>query len=65
MEDYNVSKSNQWLINWFRTQAVTIGDKESTIILKMCQVRKEGTLPLILIVFPDFLSQVIHFGKFD
>jgi hypothetical protein len=51
MANYNASKCNQWLLDWFRTQVITIGDKESTIILEMCQVRKRGSLPLILIVF--------------
>jgi hypothetical protein len=51
MVDCNASKSNQWLLDWFRTQVVTIGDKESTIILKMCKVRRGGTLPLILTIF--------------
>jgi len=51
MVDYNASESNQWLLDWFRTQAVTIGDNESTIILKMCQVRRGGTLPLIITIF--------------
>jgi hypothetical protein len=51
MVDYNALKNNQWLLDWFRTQVVTIGDNESTIILKMCQVRKGGTLPLILTIF--------------
>jgi hypothetical protein len=32
----NTSKSNQWLLDWFKTQAITMGDKESTIILKIC-----------------------------
>jgi hypothetical protein len=51
MVDYNASKNNQWFLDWFRTQAITIGDKESTIILEMCQVKRGGILPLILIVF--------------
>jgi hypothetical protein len=51
MVDCNALESNQWLLNWFRTQAITIGDKESTIILKMCQVRRGGIIPLILIIF--------------
>jgi hypothetical protein len=51
MVDYNASKSNQGLLDWFKTQVITIRDNESTIILEMCQVRREGTLPLILIVF--------------
>jgi hypothetical protein len=40
MANYNASESNQWLYNWFKTQAVTTRDKESIIILEMCQVRK-------------------------
>ncbi len=51
MVDYNASKSNQWLLDWFKTQVITIRDNESTIILEMWQVRIEGILPLILIVF--------------
>jgi hypothetical protein len=54
MVDCNALESNQWLLDWFKTQAITVGDKESTIILKMCQVIKGGTRPLILIVFLDF-----------
>jgi hypothetical protein len=50
MVDYNASESNQWLLDWFRTQVVTIGDNESTIILEMCQVRRGGTFPLILTI---------------
>jgi hypothetical protein len=34
--DFNTSKSNQWFLNWFKTQIVTMGDKEYTIILEMC-----------------------------
>jgi hypothetical protein len=51
MANCNALKSNQQLLNWFKTQAITIGNKESMIILEMCQVRKGGILPLILIVF--------------
>jgi len=51
MVDYNALKNNQSFLDWFRTQVVTIGDKDSIIILEMCQVRRGGTLPLILIVF--------------
>ncbi len=51
MANYNASKSNQWFLNWFKTEAITTGNKESTIIFKMCQVRKGRTLPLILTIF--------------
>jgi hypothetical protein len=50
MVECNASKSNQWLLDWFKTQVATIGDKESTIVLKMCQVRK-SILPSILAIF--------------
>jgi hypothetical protein len=50
MVDCNALKKNQWLLDWFRTQIVTIGNKGSTIILEMCQVRRGGTLPHILTV---------------
>jgi hypothetical protein len=49
--DYNASKNNQWLLDWFKTHEVGIRDKKSIIILKMCQVKKGGTLPLILTIF--------------
>jgi hypothetical protein len=52
MVDYNALKSNQWFLNWFRTQAITTGHKESTIILEMCQVRKGGTLPYFDSILP-------------
>jgi hypothetical protein len=51
MVGYNALESNQWLLDWFKTQVVTTRNKESTIILEMCQVRRRGTFPLILIVF--------------
>jgi hypothetical protein len=51
MASYNASESNQWLLDWFRTQVATTRNKESTIILEMCQVRRGGTFPLMLIVF--------------
>jgi hypothetical protein len=47
----NVSKSNQRLLDWFKTQVVMARDKESIIIFKICQVRKGGTLPFILTIF--------------
>jgi hypothetical protein len=40
MASYNALKINQWLLDWFRTQVVTTGNKKFTIILEMCQVRK-------------------------
>ncbi len=49
--DYNALESNQWLLDWFRTHAVITRDKESIIILKMCQVKKGGTLAFIFIIF--------------
>jgi hypothetical protein len=51
MGDCNALESNQWLLDWFKTQAITIGNKEFIIILEMCQVRRGGRLPLILIKF--------------
>ncbi len=51
MADCNASKSNRWLLDWFITQVITIRDNESTIILEMCQVRRESTLPLFPIIF--------------
>jgi hypothetical protein len=47
----NALESNKWFLDWFRTQEVTIGNMESTILLEMCQVRRGRTLPLILIIF--------------
>ncbi len=29
MVDYNASESNQWLLDWFRTQTITTGDNKS------------------------------------
>ncbi len=52
MVDYNALESNQWFLNWFRTQAITTGHKESTIILEMCQVRKGRTLPYFDSILP-------------
>ncbi len=48
MANFNALENNKWFLYWFKTQAVTIGNKESTIILKMCQVGKGGTFPFIL-----------------
>jgi hypothetical protein len=35
MANYNVLINNQLSLDWFKTQAFTIGEKESTIIFKM------------------------------
>jgi len=51
MANYNTSKNNQWILNWFRIKAITTWDKESIIILEICQVRRGITLPLILTIF--------------
>ncbi len=51
MADYNASKNNQWLLDWFKTQIITTRNKKSTIILEMCQVRKGGMVPLILTIY--------------
>jgi hypothetical protein len=51
MENFIALESNKWLLNWFKTQGITIGDKKSTIILEMCQVKRGGIFPLILIAF--------------
>jgi len=51
MVGYNALESNQWLLDWFKTRIVITGNKESTIILKMCQVRRGGTFPFILTIF--------------
>jgi hypothetical protein len=37
MVNYNASKNNQWLLNWFKTQVITIRNNESTIILEICK----------------------------
>jgi hypothetical protein len=36
MEKLNASLSNQWPLNWFKTQIVTAGEKLLTIIWQMC-----------------------------
>jgi len=47
MVDYNALENNHMLLDWFRTQAITTKNMESTIILELSQVRKGGTLPHI------------------
>jgi hypothetical protein len=42
MADCNALENNHMLLDWFRTQAITIKNKKSIIILKMSQVRKEA-----------------------
>jgi hypothetical protein len=32
MADYNASNNNQWLLDWFKTHAFTIGERQFTII---------------------------------
>jgi hypothetical protein len=49
--DCNALESNQWLLDWFKTQATTTRHKESTIILEICQLRRGETFPIILTVF--------------
>ncbi len=51
MVDCNASKNNQWLLNWFTTQTITTRDKQSIITFKIDQVRRGGTLPLVLKIF--------------
>jgi hypothetical protein len=51
MVNYNASESNPVVLRLVRTEAVTTGDKKSTIILKMCQVKRGGTLSFILTIF--------------
>jgi hypothetical protein len=50
MVDCNTLESNQWLLDWFKTQTTTIGHKESTIILEIYRLRR-GTFPIILTIF--------------
>jgi hypothetical protein len=35
---FRASLNNQWSLDWFRTQVVTIGNKQSTIVWQICQV---------------------------
>ncbi len=51
MADYNASNNNQSLLDWFKTHAFTIGERQFTIIWNMCQARKGDTLPLIMTIF--------------
>jgi hypothetical protein len=51
MVDCNALVSNKCFLDWFKTQEVTTWNKESMIILKICQVKRGATFPLILIVF--------------
>jgi len=41
MVDYNVSLNNQWPQEWFKTQALWIGERKSKLFWKMCK-RKGG-----------------------
>jgi len=50
MANCNVLINNQLSLDWFKTQALTLGEKKSSIILKMCEVRRNDILPLILII---------------
>ncbi len=49
--DCNALESNQWLLDWFKTQATTIGHKASTIILEIYQLKRGRTFPIILTIF--------------
>jgi hypothetical protein len=48
---YNALRGNQWLLYWFKIQTLTINENGSTIILKMCQIRRNAILLTILIIF--------------
>jgi hypothetical protein len=41
MANYNASNNNQWLVDWFKTHAFTIGERQFTIFWKMCQVIRD------------------------
>ncbi len=47
---FKASKSSQCPQDSFKTQALIIEDKTSTIIWDMCQVKSGGTQPILLIV---------------
>ncbi len=51
MANYNALKSNQWLLDWFKSQALTTKAKESTIIFKICEIKRSSILLLILTIF--------------
>jgi hypothetical protein len=59
MVDYNVLDNNQLLLNQFKTQAFTIGKKQPIIIREICQVKKGGTLSLILTIFFLLYQKII------
>ncbi len=40
---FKASLNNRWSLEWFETQVVTIGDKQSTIVWQICQVIIGGT----------------------
>jgi hypothetical protein len=44
-------KSNQWLLDWFKSQALTTRAKESTIIFEIFQIKRSSILLLILTMF--------------
>jgi hypothetical protein len=48
---YNALRGNQWLLYWFKIQTLTINENGSTIIFKMCQIRRSAILLKSLIVF--------------
>jgi hypothetical protein len=47
MAKWKASLNNQCPLDWFRTQIVTIGDKQLTIIWQICCVRRDGTFVFI------------------
>jgi hypothetical protein len=46
MVDCNASKSDQWLLDWFKTQTFTTRKNKSTIIFEMCQIKKKWHSPI-------------------